>query len=86
MVDVSAKAWERHLRGAAGHVAKLNPEEFHMLSRLINFQVRLRNSERGATAVEYGLMVALIAIVIIVAVTLLGSNLSSLFNTVATSV
>jgi len=39
--------------------------------------------ERGATAVEYGLMVALIAIVIIVAVTLLGTNLSSLFDTVA---
>ena len=42
--------------------------------------------DRGATAVEYGLMVALIAIVIIAAVTLLGSNLSSLFNTAATSV
>ena len=42
--------------------------------------------ERGATAVEYGLMVALIAIVIIAAVTLLGGNLNNLFNTVATSV
>jgi pilus assembly protein Flp/PilA len=42
--------------------------------------------DRGATAVEYGLMVALIAIVIIAAVTLLGTNLSDLFNTVATSV
>jgi pilus assembly protein Flp/PilA len=42
--------------------------------------------ERGATAVEYGLMVALIAIVIIAAVTLLGGNLSGLFNKVATSV
>jgi pilus assembly protein Flp/PilA len=42
--------------------------------------------ERGATAVEYGLMVALIAIVIIAAVALLGGNLSSLFNTVAGSV
>lgn len=41
-------------------------------------------SEKGATAVEYGLMVALIAIVIIVAVTLLGGNLSNLFNNVAT--
>ena len=38
--------------------------------------------EKGATAVEYGLMVALIAIVIIVAVILLGTNLSSLFSTV----
>ena len=55
-------------------------------TRLIKFQGRLQNSERGATAVEYGLMVAPIAIVIIGAVTLLGSNLSSLFNSVATSV
>jgi pilus assembly protein Flp/PilA len=59
-----------------------------MLSRIAKLQVKaaaLRN-DRGATAVEYGLMVALIAIVIIVAVSLLGNNLSSLFNTVATSV
>ena len=59
-----------------------------MLSYLVKLQVKaaaLRN-DRGATAVEYGLMVALIAIVIIVAVSLLGNNLSSLFNTVATSV
>jgi pilus assembly protein Flp/PilA len=59
-----------------------------MLSYLVKLQVKaaaLRN-DRGATAVEYGLMVALIAIVIIVAVTILGKNLSSLFNTVATSV
>jgi pilus assembly protein Flp/PilA len=45
-----------------------------------------RDDDRGATAVEYGLMVALIAIVIIGAVTLLGGNLSGLFNKVATSV
>jgi pilus assembly protein Flp/PilA len=42
----------------------------------------LRSDEKGATAVEYGLMVSLIAIVIIVAVALVGTNLSSLFNTV----
>jgi pilus assembly protein Flp/PilA len=57
-----------------------------MLSRLIKLQARLQNPEHGATAVEYGLMVALIAIVIIGAVSLLGTNLSSLFNTVAASV
>ena len=49
-------------------------------------QVMWAHRERGATAVEYGLMVALIAIVIIAAVTLLGGNLSGLFNKVATSV
>ena len=43
-------------------------------------------NDRGATAVEYGLIVALIAVVIIVAVVLLGRNLSSTFNTVASSV
>ena len=45
-----------------------------------------RRDEKGATAVEYGLMVALIAIVIIVAVALLGGNLSGLFDRVAQSV
>ena len=59
-----------------------------MLSQLVKFQVKVAalRSDRGATAVEYGLMVALIAMVIIGAVTLLGGNLSKLFNTVATSV
>jgi len=47
---------------------------------------RSKMDEQGATAVEYGLMVALIAIVIIVAVALLGGNLSGLFNQVAGSV
>jgi pilus assembly protein Flp/PilA len=43
-------------------------------------------TQRGASAVEYGLLVALIAIAIIVAVTLLGGNLSNLFNTTANGV
>lgn len=42
-----------------------------------------RRDDEGATAVEYGLMVSLIAAVIAVAVALIGTNLSSLFNTVA---
>ena len=45
-----------------------------------------RDDERGATAVEYGLMVALIAVVILGAVQLLGQNLSSMFNTIATTI
>jgi pilus assembly protein Flp/PilA len=57
-----------------------------MVSGLTRFLVRVQNPERGATAVEYGLMVALIAVVIIVAIKLLGTNLSSLFNTTATKV
>jgi pilus assembly protein Flp/PilA len=39
--------------------------------------------EEGATAVEYGIMVALIAVVIILAVTAVGVNLRTVFNDVA---
>ena len=42
--------------------------------------------ESGASAVEYGLLVALIAVVIITAVQLIGTNLSSKFNTAATTI
>jgi len=42
--------------------------------------------ERGATAVEYGIMVALIAAVIITVVTTLGGNLTKLFTTVGNAV
>ena len=60
-----------------------------MLHQLVKFQVKVDalisdRKDRGATAVEYGLMVALIAVVIIGAVTLLGRQLSSLFTGVTT--
>jgi pilus assembly protein Flp/PilA len=41
------------------------------------FVTRLMKDESGATAIEYGLIVALIAVVIISAVTALGTNLNS---------
>jgi pilus assembly protein Flp/PilA len=41
--------------------------------------------DRGATAVEYGLLVGLIAVVIIVAVTALGGRLDTLFRGVVTA-
>ena len=47
---------------------------------------KLWQDEAGASAVEYGLLVALIAVVIISAVTLLGTNLSTTFNTAATTI
>jgi pilus assembly protein Flp/PilA len=40
----------------------------------------------GATAIEYGLIAALIAVVIITAVTAVGTALSTTFNTISTSV
>ena len=53
-----------------------------MLSFFSTIAPRLRNEERGATAVEYGIMVGLIAVVIIVAVTLLGGTLNEMFKEV----
>ncbi|GAC1440595.1 MAG: hypothetical protein NVS3B26_10240 [Mycobacteriales bacterium] len=47
---------------------------------------RPADADRGATAVEYGLMVALIAVVILSAVLALGGKLSGIFNTVATTI
>ena len=51
-----------------------------------DIQARLNSmrSEDGATAVEYGLMVALIAVVIIGGVTAIGVALNAMFNDVAT--
>ena len=57
-----------------------------MLSLYTNLMIRLRNEEKGATAVEYGIMVALIAVVIIVAVSTLGGTLDGLFDTVDTKI
>jgi len=56
-----------------------------MLKHLVSLSNRLAalRNDRGVTAVEYGLMVSLIAIVIIAAVTLVGTKLSTLFNDVA---
>jgi len=49
-------------------------------------RTRLGDAPKGATAVEYGLLVALIAAVLITVVTLLGTNLSAVFTKVATKI
>jgi pilus assembly protein Flp/PilA len=57
-----------------------------MLEKFITLMLVGRDEEKGATAVEYGLMVALIAIVIIGAVTFLGGNLATLFSSIANNI
>jgi pilus assembly protein Flp/PilA len=44
------------------------------------------DDDRGASLVEYALLVALIAVVCIAAITLLGNNASSKFNSAASSI
>ena len=46
----------------------------------------LKTREEGATMVEYGLMVALIAVVCVTAVALLGTNIKAMFTTIAGSI
>jgi len=48
-----------------------------------NFFRRLWSDERGATAIEYGLIAGLIAVVIIGALTLTGTSLKSVFDQVS---
>jgi pilus assembly protein Flp/PilA len=47
--------------------------------------LRFAKDESGVTAIEYGLISSLIAVVIITAVTLIGTNLTTKFNAVATA-
>jgi pilus assembly protein Flp/PilA len=49
------------------------------------FSDKVLRDESGATAIEYGLIAALISVVIIGAVTLVGSNLSGVFASIATA-
>ncbi len=61
-----------------------------MLKSYISVQTYLADlvnrDDRGATAVEYGLMVALIAVAIIGTVTLLGTRLNTLFTTITNAI
>jgi pilus assembly protein Flp/PilA len=47
------------------------------------FVTSFLKDESGATAIEYGLIAALVAVVLVTALGLLGNKLSGTFNTVA---
>lgn len=57
-----------------------------MLTKLYVRARMMLESDEGATAVEYGLMVAGIAMLIIAAVWALGGNLSNLFDSIAETI
>ncbi len=59
-----------------------------MLQFFVTLQALLktRRSDEGATAVEYGLMVALIAAVIVGVVTTLGTQIQAAFTTVSNAI
>lgn len=67
-----------HLRGAKSGTEDLIQET------TMKFFSKLIRDEQGATAIEYGLIAALIAIAAITAMQSLGNQLSTTFNTVQT--
>ena len=56
-----------------------------MTKQIMLFVKGLGKDRSGATAIEYGLIAALIAVVVITAVTLVGTDLSNMFNNVSNS-
>ncbi len=57
---------------------------FTTLETLVTDRIQA-SKDRGATAVEYGLMVGLIAVFLIASVTALGGSIAELFNRVSTA-
>jgi pilus assembly protein Flp/PilA len=57
-----------------------------MLKALAKLQTRVATRDEGATAVEYGLLVALIAAVIVAIVIVLGRQVSNAFQSVSTAI
>ncbi len=64
----------------------MNSLMVNMIAFVAGVKDRFTKEEKGATAVEYGIMVALIAIAVIGAVTLIGTNLTDTFNNIANQV
>ena len=59
--------------------------EYPMFTNALTWLKSFAKSDEGVTAIEYGLIAALIAVVIIAAVTLVGGELQTTFNTIATT-
>ncbi len=57
-----------------------------MTSKISRFFKGLWKHDEGATAIEYGLIAALLAVVIIAAITLVGTDLSNMFNQVGNNI
>jgi len=72
---------DRFRQAPSGVVRVVNRKELTM--QIVSFIQQFARDEEGVTAIEYGLIAALIAIVIIGAVTVVGDRLCATFNTVA---
>ena len=57
-----------------------------MAKMITRFMKGLWKDEAGVTAIEYGLIAALIAVIIITAVALVGTDMRNMFNTIANNI
>jgi pilus assembly protein Flp/PilA len=69
-------------RGRGSNSAATNHQRIILMKALL---FRFAKDEAGVTAIEYGLIASLIAVVIITSVTLVGTNLTTKFNAIATA-
>jgi pilus assembly protein Flp/PilA len=79
----SKAATTRNGRPASGWNGRAISKEF--LMKYVGYLKRFVRDEDGVTAIEYGLIAALIAVVIIGAVEAVGGGVSGVFNEVSTS-
>jgi pilus assembly protein Flp/PilA len=56
------------------------------MTKLLNAVTKFTSEEEGATLAEYGLLLALIAVICIGAITVLGTKISSMFSAVSTAI
>ena len=68
--------------GVAPVIGSIFSRDLYMLT-MLNMINQLRQDEKGAALVEYGLLVGLIAVICVVAVTLLGQEISDAFSKIA---
>jgi pilus assembly protein Flp/PilA len=68
------------IRNDTVETRKAKDETMNLLAMLNYVTTRMRLTEKGASLVEYALLVALIAVVCIAAITLLGNSASSRFR------
>jgi pilus assembly protein Flp/PilA len=71
-----------HIRATAPLSAAHQHKDTNMHTFLNNLKA-LAKDERGVTALEYGLIAGLVAVVIVTSVTALGTKLTSTFTTIA---
>jgi len=70
--------------GVAPVIGSIFSRDLYMLT-MLNMINQLRQDEKGAALVEYGLLIGLIAVICAAAVTLLGQEISGAFSFIASS-